>query len=424
VTALVTLAVVLATIVPAWRGSALDPSVELVQTTRSATQSRAAAMWRHGLVTAQVAIVVVQLVAGGLLLHSFWKLQHVDLGFLGERVFAAEMRLLDPRYFDESQLRDFQDELLTRVRALPGVQAASITSSVPLRGVDWTRPVSHEGRRVTAKERDVEPEYFDVMGIPLVAGHGFSSADHVSAAPVLIISRTLAEQLFPEGSPVGKHLSINPKRPHEIIGVVADVRNVRVDSEGDPAYYVPRAQRSSELICLVVRTAEGTPDLAPAVRTIVASIDPMQPVLNATTLDRVVSDSIADRRFFAMATAAFAVITLLLSAAGLYGVTSYGINARTREIGVRVALGADPGRLARLLTAHSIRPVIVGLVFGLVAAFWASRLIEQFLFNVPGFDPLTYVTVAAWVLGLTTLAAAWPAVRASRMNPTVALRHD
>jgi putative ABC transport system permease protein len=416
--------VVLATIVPAWRGSALDPGVELSQTTRSATQSRAAAMWRHGLVTAQVAIVAVQLVAGGLLLHGFWKLQHVDPGFRGERVFAAEMRLLDPRYFDEGRLRGFQDELLARVRALPGVEAASITSSVPLRGVDWTRPVSHQGRRVTAKERDVDPAYFEVMGIPLLAGRGFSSADDVSAPPVVIISRALAAQLFFEENPVGKHLPIRPQQPHEVIGVVGDVRNVRVDSEGDPAYYVPRAQQSTELICLVVRTAEGTPDLAPAVRATVASIDPMQPVFNATTLDRVVSDSIADRRFFALATVAFAVITLLLSAAGLYGVTSYSISARTREIGVRVALGADPGRLARWLTAQSLRPVIAGLVLGVLAAFWASRLLEQFLFNVRGSDPLTYATVAAWVLGLTMLAALWPAVRACRVSPTASLRHD
>ncbi len=208
------------------------------------------------------------------------------------------------------------------------MQRASITSSVPLRGVDWTRSVTREGTKVTAKERDVDPHYFDVMGIPLLSGRGFSSVDNVSAAPVVIISRTLAERLFPEGSPVGKRLAINPKQPHEIVGVVGDVRNVRVESEGDPAYYVPRAQQSSELICLVVRTAEDTPELGPAVRAIVASIDPLQPVFNATTLDRIVSDTIADRRFFAMATVAFAVVTYV---GGFDALTYTAVIARARR---------------------------------------------------------------------------------------------
>jgi putative ABC transport system permease protein len=173
-----------------------------------------------------------------------------------------------------------------------------------------------------------------------------------------------------------------------------------------------------------VRTADGAPDLGPAVRAIVASIDPMQPVMNATRIDRIVSDSIADRRFFAIATVAFAVLTLLLAAAGLVGVTSYSVTARTREIGVRAALGAALARLVRMVIAEGVRPVVLGLGIGLVLAFWASRFVERFLFEVRTFDPLAYAAAVCCVLTLTTIACLVPAARAASMSPVVALRQD
>ena len=223
VTALVTLATVLSAIAPGWRSAAIDPGPEIASGSRTATASRGATVWRHGLVAVQVAVVVVLVVGGGLLLHSFWKLQHVELGFDGERVFTAEMRLLDPRYFDDARLKAFQSELLSRVRSLPGVQRASITSAVPLRGVDWTRAFTHHGQRLTAKERHVDPEYFAVMGIPLLAGRGFSDADIANVAPVAILSRSLAAQLFPGENPVGQRLVLNQKQQPEIVGLVGDV---------------------------------------------------------------------------------------------------------------------------------------------------------------------------------------------------------
>ena len=367
---------------------------------------------------------MVLLVGGGLLLRSFWKLQQVDLGFDRARIFTAEMRLLDPRDFDATRLKTFQSELLSRVRALPGVERASITSSVPLRGVDWTRAIAHRGTRLAAKARDVDPDYFAVMGIPLVAGRVFSSGDIEGSAPVAIVSRSLADRLFPGDSPLGKRLELDPKRQPEIVGVVGDVRNARVEADGDPAYYVPRAQESSEIICLVVRTAAGTPDLAPAVCAIVASMDERQPVLDATTIDGIVLNTIADRRFYAVATAAFAMVTLMLAAAGLFGVTSYSVAARTREIGLRVALGARPGGLVRMLVAEGIRPVAAGLAIGLVIALWSGRLLERFLFGVRTFDPLTYGAAVCWILALTTVACLLPALRAARLNPTEALRYE
>jgi putative ABC transport system permease protein len=424
-TALVTLGIVLSTVVPAWRSSDATSNEGMTTHGRASTHSHGAARWRHRLVATEVAIVVVMLVAGGLLLRSLWALQRVDLGFAGERVFTAEMRLLDPRYFDAARLKTFQTELLSRVRALPGVERASITSAVPLRGVDWTRVLTHRGERVVAKQREIDPDYFGVMGIPLLAGRGFSAADGEAAAPVVVISRALAARLFAAGqNPLGQRLDLAPKQQPEIVGVVGDIRNVRIDAEADPAYYLPRAQRSSELVCLVARTAPETPDLGPAVRAIVKSIDPMQPVFNATTIDRIASETIADRRFYAVGTASFALITLLLAAAGLVGVTSYGVIARTREIGIRIALGAAPARLARMLVAQSLRPVTIGLASGLIVAFWTGRLIERFLFDVQSLDPMTYAAVAGSIIVITVVACAVPSLRAARLNPTVALRHD
>jgi predicted permease len=373
---------------------------------------------------AQVAMVVVLLVGGGLLLRSLWSLQRVDLGFDGRRVFTAEMRLLDPRYFDEARLQAFQDQLLSRVRALPGVQQASITSSVPFRGVDWTRSIPHRGGRIVAHSRDVDPDYFPVMGIPLLSGRAFSATDVASAAPVAIVSASLAARMFPNENPLGQRLDEDPKRPLEIVGVVGDVRNLRVESEGEPAYYVPRAQQSSEIICLVVRTTGGAPDLAAAVRAIVKSIDPMQPVMNPTTVEDIVSGTIADRRLFALVTVAFALLTLVLAAAGLYGVTSYGVVARIREIGVRSALGAVPGRLVAMLIAQAMQPVIIGAAVGLVLALTSGRFIERFLFDVRPFDLAAYSGALGWVLALTLIACVVPAARAVRSNPAAALRQE
>jgi putative ABC transport system permease protein len=419
-TALIALAIVFSTIVPGWRGSTINPGAEIVMTSRTATQARNAAHWRRGLVAAQIAVVMVLLVTGTLLLHSFWNLRQVDLGFDGERVFTAEMRLLDRKYIDEARLKSFQSDLLARVRSLPGVERASITSSVPMRGVDWTRLLPNGA---VAKERDVDSDYFAVMGIPLLAGRTFTEADAASAPLVSIVSRSLALKLFGGRSPLGQMLDLND-RMLQIVGVVADVRNISIDSAGDPAYYIPRAQQSSTVICLVARTAAGAPDIGPAVRAIVSAIDPTQPIFNATTISGIVANSIADRRFYSLVTAAFAIITLLIAAGGLYGITAYGVAARMREIGIRTALGAEPRRIVAMLIEQEVRPVVAGLVLGVTFAFWTERLLQRFLFEVSGRDPLTYGGAAIWILLLTVAACVVPAARATAANPTVALRAE
>jgi len=421
--AIAALTSIAAGLAPSSRGTP-DLHAALKQGGTTVTGDVRASRWRRVLVAAQVAAVVCLLSGGGLLLHSFWNLQRVDLGFDGAQVLTMEMRLIGPRYRSEPNLRLFQDAVLERVRAVPGVTQASMTSSVPLRGVDWTWSISTDGRpgRYVANEREVDPEYFSVMHIPLRAGRLFDKNDTASSARVAIVSERLAREMFHGESAIGRLLNLDP--PAQIVGIVGDVRHVRVDELAAPAIYTARAQRPSELICLVARTTPGAAGVAAAMRAAINSVDPTQPVEGITTLDQIVSESIADRRFYAAATAAFSIVALLLAVAGLYGVVSRGVTERVRELGIRIVLGAARRDLVGLVVRQGLSPVAIGLGLGTVAAFWTSRLLRGFLFDVTTVDPVTYVAVPALVVLVAAVACYIPARRATDLDPIAALREE
>ncbi len=408
---------------PSWQRS---PNLHAALKQGGATVSGGvrASRWRSVLIATQVTAVVVLLSGGGLLLHSSWNLQRVDLGFDGSRVLTMEMRLIGRKYADEQRLRLFQDMLLERVRAVPGVTQASMTSSVPFRGVDWMMSITAEGRpgRFGANEREVDPEYFSLMHIPLRAGRLFDRNDTASSARVAIVSETLARAMFPGESALGRYVDVNPRS--QIVGVVGDVRHKRVDEAAAPAIYTVRAQRPSELICLVARTAPGAAGVPAAVRSAITSVDPSQPVEGITTLDQIASESIADRRFYAASTTAFSVVALLLAVAGLYGVVSRGVTERVRELGIRIVLGAGRRDVIGLVVRQGLTPVVAGLLAGTVAAFWTSRLLRAFLFEVTSVDPATFVTVPALVVVVAAVACYVPARRATRLDPIAALREE
>jgi predicted permease len=384
------------------------------------------ALWRRVVVATQVSVVFMLLVAASLLLHSFWRMKRVHPGFTSRGLIGLEMRVLNPKYFQPGRLAQFQREVLERVRALPGVQHVSMTSAIPFSGgTDFVYAIRSVGgsARKTANGRPVDPEYFSLMGIPLLAGRLFTGADNDAAPRVVIVSESYGRSLFGDANPVGRQLEMDPGTT-EIVGVVGDVRHVDLRTAASPAMYFPRAQRPSELICLLVRPSAAASETAAAVRAAIRTIDPEQPIENISTLDRLIRESTAEQRFYMTTTAGFASISVLLAIAGLAGVVSRTISERMREFAIRLAIGARPADLVRLSLASGMLPVVVGLAIGLLGAWAAARLLRGFLFEIPPGDPLTYAA-GVMLMGVSAAAACYlPARRATNVDPMAVLKTD
>lgn len=432
-TAIGTATLLLAGLLPSWRGSMVDPYAELVLGGRAASGGRTAARIRQALTALQIGAASLLLIGGTLLLQSLWNLQHVDLGFDGGDVLTQEMRLMSPIYRDMARHRAFHDEMLARVRQIPGVREASTTSSIPFRGVDLMRSLSVPGttERSLTNERHVDPAYFGVMRIPLIEGRLLTVEDSGAAPLVAVVSQSFARAFFPDGRAVGRQMpaSLGPfgaidSPPTEIVGIVGDVRAIRVEDAGGPAYYVPRAQESFDVICLVIRADPAADHIAAAVRSVIREIDPTQPVGPMTTVGDLVSGTIADRRFYAVATTAFAVIAFLLTIAGLYGVMVIAAAERVRELGIRVAVGATRRALIVLLLRQGIVPVIAGVVVGGLAAASTMRFLRSYLFDIEQIGPVVFATVSILVAVGGLMACLFPARRASTVDPMEALRSE
>jgi putative ABC transport system permease protein len=412
---------------PGWHAHPRDVQAGLRLSSASSTADRRMMLWRRTIVATQVAVVLVLLEAAILLLHSFWRMQHVDLGFDGQGVITMEMRLLNPMYRRGGRMAEFQREVLERVRAVPGVEQASMTSSVPLRGgTDFMmvlRPVGDSGPRRAANARSVDPQYFPLLRIPLVAGRLFNDADDADAPKVAIVSQSYGRALFAEASPLARHLDLG-EGPVEIVGVVGDARHTDVTAPASPAVYFPRAQDPSELICIVVRPRPGAEGVAAAVRGAVQSVDPEQPIEHVTTLDRILRNSTAEERFYTVTTVGFAAVAVLLAVAGLAGVVSRTVTERVREIAIRLSLGAQPRDLVGLATMQGLTPVAVGVIVGLAASIAVSRVLQRFLFEVSPLDPLTYAAATAILAGAAALACYLPARRATRVEPMSVLKTE
>lgn len=392
----------------------------------TATADRGLAFWRRFVIGAQVAVVLCLLVGAGLLMHSFWRIQNVPLGFEADDVVTVELRLLHRKYRERGSTAAFQEELLRRVRALPGVQDAGLTTAVPMRGVDFLMRLGPRGGpEKNGNMRSVDPNYFDIMRIPLVYGRTFSTGDTSAAPPVIVVSESFARQFFGEESALGRTLSIDETPEATIVGVVGDARYAQVTTDAYPAVYVPRAQRPNSLICVIARPHPGMKEtVAAGMRDVVRGIDPEQPVEGLTTVGEIVSGSTADRRFYAVATGAFATIALLLAITGLFGVVSRSVLERRRELAIRAALGADSRELLRLVLRFGLVPVAAGALAGVCVAYGASRLLESFLFQVTARDQLTYLVAVATVLLVAAVACLGPAARALSVPPMAVLKGD
>jgi putative ABC transport system permease protein len=408
---------------PSWGQMHGDPHMVLKRGGAAVTAGRDSTIWRRALVAAQVTLVVLLMVGGGLLVRTLWNLRQVDLGFDSSEVLTLEMRLFDLRYRNQQTVRLFEDDLLTAVRALPGVESAGIASAIPMRGSDTLMALTTSSGRHRVNRRAVDAAFFKVLRIPLRTGRLF---DAMESGDVVVLSESAATLLFPSVDPIGEILEIGgySSSRARVVGIVADTRYRQVEQPGGPAIYVPRGQSPSSLICLVVRAPGNLAAVVDRVRQVVRTLDPGQPIEGVSTVDAIVSASIADRRFYAVATTAFSLVGLLLAIAGLYGVVSRSVAERVRELGIRIVLGARHGDVMALVLRQGMLPVIVGLAIGGLAAFWTTTLLRRFLFGVDTTDPVTYAAVSVTVVVIAAFACWVPARRASEVDPIEVLRAE
>jgi predicted permease len=386
---------------------------------------------RAGLLVAEVALSLVLLIASGLLLASFARLQGVQLGFNPEGVFTAQLVLPVERYTPD-KLAAFYEQLYQRLATLPGSSSAALTDRVPLTGAQTPAPVAVVGRpvpplseRLQANRHLVSPKYFATLGIPIRAGRDFDERDNTRVPHVVIVNETFARRMFPGEDPLGRTLITGmAQRPSQIVGVVADVRSTGLNTPPEADYFLPALQRPETFTNILVRTNISPASMTPAVREALRTVDADLPLLQPQALSTRVAQNVADRRLALVLLAALAALALVIASLGVYSVMAHLVAFRTSEIGIRMALGASPRVVMRMVLGHGRRLTLLGIVLGVGGAFLASRLMQQMLFEVSPADPIIYVSVAVTLLLVAEFAAWLPARRATRIDPVIALRTE
>lgn len=382
------------------------------------------------LVAVEVALALVLVVAAGLLAKNLWRLGRLDPGFEPGGKIAMQVSLHRERRPEPAGQQAFFEALLERAAALPGVEAAAGISELPLSGrnaittfsVPGVEPAAGE-EEPWAGERQVTPGYFALLGVPLLAGRDFTAADRAGAEPVVIVNESLARRFWPGQGAVGKRLDLG-RTEARVVGVVGDVRHDRLDGEPPLEIYGPFAQIPRRRMEVVVRAGELTPPFAAALRQAVWSLAPDQPVGELRPVSEVVEASLAPQRFPSLLLGLFAAVALALAAVGIYGVVAYSVSRRRRELGIRLALGAQAGQVLRLVAAQGARPVAAGLASGLLGALLLTRLLDRFLYQVSPTDPATFTAVALFLAAVAALACYLPARRATRIDPAANLRQE
>jgi predicted permease len=412
---------------PALRAARLDLVSALKGMASDSDRRRRRPALRSVLVVSQVATCVILLTMAGLLLRSLRAAQDVDVGFdpSGIAIFSTE---LGSQGYDEPRGRAFYSGLLSRVAALPSVRAASLAESTPL-GLDYSRRgVSVEGYEPGPGE-DMEfganvvgPGYLGLMRIPLERGRDFTQGDRAGALPVAIVNQSFASRFWPGEDPIGKRIRIGDSL-REVIGIARDTRNHSLDESPAPYFYLPFLQYYQPNMTLEVRTAGDPAAVIPVVRREIAALDGDLPVQDGT-LEDALGLSLLPQRAGAMLLGIFSVLGLVLASVGLYGVVAYAVAQRTRELGIRVALGAEPGNIYRVVLGHGVKLTSIGLVIGVVGALLLTRLARGLLFGVSATDPATLASVAVILAVVALLASFIPARRATRVDPLVALREE
>ena len=410
---------------------------------RGATASRRHNQMRNGLVVGEIALALVLLVGAALLIKSYVRLQNVNPGLNPHNVLTMEISLPSLKYpapetffyLGTEKTIQFFEEANRRIAKLPGVEASAATSVLPLSGSNNDSSFTIEGRENASGSptpdeeiRTITPDYFKVFQVPLLQGRSFTKADTAMSPLVVIVNQTLARKYFPKGDALGKRITLdNPRRNPKwatIVGIVGDIRHRGLAVDPEPEYYLPHPQMPLRSMVLAVRSSEDPRSLVSEIRREIQSLDPDEAIANVRTLDAVVSDSVAPRRFAVVLLGVFAGVALLLAVVGVYGVMSYLVVQRTYEIGVRMALGAQRRDVLSLVVGHAGKLIGIGTVLGLVLTLLSTHALSALLYNVGAFDPMTVVFVTLVLASIALLASYVPALRATRADPMIALSHN
>lgn len=419
-------------VMPALRASKVDLMKSLKDLADRAVAGQRGRHLRAFLVVSQVALTLVLLIGAGLMINSFIRLYRVDPGFNVDNLLTMMVARTRPANEDDNQWRAFFDQVIVKIKSAPGVEGAAAANPLTLGGSTNLKTFSVEDRlpatsdeKLSAEYAVVSSEYFRVMGIRLLKGRSFTEGDRAGATPVTVINESMARRFWADAEPLGRRLILkgDPKseEPLEIIGVVSDSRS-SLNLSPAPLIYQPFLQSPWPAMYLVVRTSGDSASLAGEVRASVASVDKNQPVTEMATMGKIWSRYTVEPRFYLLLLSSFAAVAVALAIVGIYGVVSYSVTQRTREIGIRMAMGAGQYEVVKSFVGRAMRLTLIGLAAGLVAAFASTRVMESWLFEVSATDPATFVGISVALFLVALLASYLPARRASKMDPMIALR--
>lgn len=420
---------------PAWQSSRADLVDGLKDGGRAISGSKGQQRFRRGLVATQVGLSVVLLTGAALLISSFIRLSRQEAGFRFDRMWVGAIGLTEAAYPDNAARARFIERLETELQNTAGVESVGISDGVPLSGNNSSSPYARidgnpppVNQRPLGRNHSVGIGFFKTFGIPLLAGRAFDERDGIDKPNVVMISKSAAKKLFPNEDPIGKQMYFGTDNGigqiNEVIGVVGDIRSQRLDRANDVEFYRPWAQRTLPFAALAIRTPLKPEAAASLVRSVLNKLDPGMPVIQPTTMDKVVSQSLGQQRLTMTLLGAFAAVALVLAAVGIYGAVAYTVEQRTGEIGVRMALGAQTMDVLRLVVRQGMAPVFIGLALGIAAAFAGGRLLSTQLYQVSATNPAFLAGVAVMLAFVALLACLFPARRASLVNPIQALRAE
>ena len=396
---------------------------------------------RHALVLAEFALALTLLAAAGLAVHSFWNLTHVDMGFRTDHLLTFNLPMPPERLKTPEQITSFYRELLDRVQSLPGITSASVSTGFPVQGTGFGmgfeiegKPAPDRSRRPNSGFNMVSPEYFQTFGIRITRGRAFTEADAAGGMPVAIINSEMVKKNFPNVDPLTQRLVIDqlipgvtdvgPSVTWQIVGVYENVRNGGPQGEGFSEVDVPFAQSPWPGVSMAVRTAGDPNNMSKSIAAVIRSVDPDLPMANVKSMDHLLEESVGDERFSAALFGGFALIALALAAFGIYGVMSFAVAQRTREIGLRMALGAGEGQVLKLIMKEGMSLGIIGLLIGLLGSYGIGKLMKSMLYGIGSIDGVAFSAVAAILMSSALIACYIPARRATHVDPMAALREQ